>query len=189
MSDALVDLKFAAPPHVQSHIFLAHSYGYFWRTFFLNIKFFPPPCASFRSIKVFSYPENFSKPYKFLCAAFHLLWRMEMQFFRQGRTVPFCYATACIITYCITCSNTCCITGSITCCITFITRCVNCCITCIITCSITCIACSITFITRCINCCITCSITCIINYSITAITPVSPTVSLLYFNIKPLFKP
>ena len=62
VSDAWVDLKFAAPPHVQSHIFLAHSYGYFWWTFFLNIKFFPPPCASFRSIKVFSYPENFSKP-------------------------------------------------------------------------------------------------------------------------------
>ena len=89
VSDAWVDLKFAAPPHVQSHIFLAHSYEYFWRTFFLNIKFFPPPCASFRSIKVFSYPENFSKPYKFLCAAFHLLWRMEMQFFRPGRTAHF----------------------------------------------------------------------------------------------------
>ena len=29
VSDAWVDVKFAAPPHVQSHIFLAHSYGYF----------------------------------------------------------------------------------------------------------------------------------------------------------------
>ena len=90
VSNAWVDLKFAAPPHVLSHIFLAHSYGYFWRTFSFEYQIFPPPCASFRSIKVFSYPENFSKPYKFLCAAFHLLYIMEMQFFRPGRTAPFC---------------------------------------------------------------------------------------------------
>ena len=42
VSDAWVDLKFAAPPHVQGHIFLAHSYGYFWWTFFWISNFFRP---------------------------------------------------------------------------------------------------------------------------------------------------
>ena len=43
--------------------------------FFEHLKFFPSPYASFRSIKVFSYPKNFSKNYKFVCATFYLPWR------------------------------------------------------------------------------------------------------------------
>ena len=141
------------PYHYPNHRFCLHLRHFFIETMTTTLPYKSQTSKAQQEKVIQSDCKN---PYKFLCAAFHLLWRMEMQFFRPGRTAPFCYATACSITYCITCSNTCCIAGSITCCITFITRCINCCITCIITCSITCI---INYSITCYNTCITYCIT------------------------------